>query len=169
MQEQKAGIFSYMARFLVIYAITILIVAVMGVIGGDESQAYSDMYKLGSAGIGYDTLFQLGLVDLIVTLFNIIFFSDKLFGKMMVMWRTILMMICIIILMVISIIAFRWFPLDFAPGWIGFIISFGICFAGSTVISIIKTKSDTKKYGELLERYKQTLEAEDEDTDSEAE
>ena len=151
---------SFATRFLVIYAITILIVAVMGVIGGDESQAYSDMYKLGSAGIGYDTLFQLGFVDLIITALNVIFFSERIFGKMMVLWRTVLMVLCIIILMIFSIIVFHWFPVDFAPGWIGFFISFGVCFGGSTIISIVKTNADTKKYGELLEQYKQKQETE---------
>lgn len=161
MEDNKTGILAFFTNFLVIFGITVLIVTVMGVLAGEETMQYSSMFQLGGDGIAYITLFQLGLADLIITLLNRLFFSEKVIKNMMVMWRTILMVLSIIVVMVLLIIIFKWFPIDFVPGWIGFFLSFGTCFVGSTIISVIKTRADTKKYSELLERYKQHQDTEE--------
>ncbi len=54
----------------------------------------------------------------------------------------------------IFIICFNWFTLDFVPAWIGFFISFGGFFIISTLIMVVKTKHENKKYDELLKSYK---------------
>ncbi len=158
MQENKTGALAFLTNFLVIFGITVLIVTVIGVLAGEESMQYSSMFKLGGAGVAYITLFQLAFADLIITILNRLFFSEKVFKTMMVMWRTIFMVFSIIAVMVVFIFIFKWFPVDFVPGWIGFFVSFGTCFVGSTVISVIKTKADDKKYNELLEQYKKNQE-----------
>lgn len=154
MQDKKMWGFDFVTRFLVIFSISIIFVAVMGVLAGDSSKEYSTMYMLGSQGLAFETMAQLGLVALIVSILSGIFFSERLFKNMMFLWRVVLMLFSIIVVIVLCIIAFGWFPIGFLPGWIGFFVSFGICFAGSTIISVIKTKSDSKKYEELLEHYK---------------
>ena len=155
MQDKKMFGFEFMGKFLVIFAIAVIFVSVMGMFAGDPSMEHSSMYALGSRGIAFSTISQLGLLAFIVSILSSIFFSEKLFGNMMVIWRAALMVISIIAVIVIFIIVFGWFPMDYLPGWIGFFISFGICFTGSTVISVVKTKADGKKYDELLEHYKQ--------------
>ncbi len=167
MQEKKIFGFDFIARFLIIFAIAVIFVSVMGALEGDKTAEYSSMYRLGSSGIAFATLFQLGVATFVITVLSSLFFSERIFGKMMVVWRTVLMFFSIIVVIVICIIAFDWFPVDFLPGWIGFFISFGTCFAGSTIISVIKTRADSKRYGELLEHYKQQREADEEASDEE--
>ncbi len=160
MQENQTGFFPFFTRFLVIFGVNVMIVAVVGVFGGEASMPYSTMFKLGGVGITYETLLQLCIADLLIALLNDLFLSDKIFKNMIFILRMILMMLSIVMVMAIFIIKFKWFPADFVPGWIGFIAAFSICFLASVVVSVIKTKVDNKKYNELLERYKEKQETE---------
>lgn len=147
----KTGFF---ARFFVIFAVSIIFVSVAGFFQGDSAKAYSTLYSLGKQGISYITLCQLLFSSFMIASFNSIFLSEKLFGNMMMLTRVAWMLICIIITIIFCIFVFDWFPVDFVPGWLGFFLSFGICFTISTGVMVIKTRIESKKYGELLENYK---------------
>jgi len=147
----KTGLF---ARFFVIFAVSIIFVSVAGFFQGDSAKAYSTLYSLGKQGISYITLCQLLFSSFMISILNSIFFSEKLFGDMMVLMRAVWMLVCTIIVIIFCIFVFDWFPVDFVPGWLGFFLSFGICFIISTGVMVIKTRIESKKYEELLENYK---------------
>ncbi|WP_395019007.1 hypothetical protein [Robinsoniella peoriensis] len=81
--------------------------------------------------------------------------SAKIFQNVMMLWRTVIMVVLSVLVILIFVICFGWFPLDFWPAWVGFFISFGLCFLGSTILMVIKTKLEQKKYDRLLKVYKE--------------
>lgn len=163
MQKKNSWITEFMSNFFMIFSLEIIFISVMGVFQNEEMVNYSTLYSLGSKGIAFSTVFQLFLNALLIAVLVKVFFSEKLFGNLMVLWRTVLLLLSIIVVIVVFIITFDWFPVNYLPGWIGFIISFGVCFAGSTAVMLVKTKIESKKYEELLEHYKENKKTEETD------
>ncbi len=156
MQNSENQLIDFIMRFLVIFAVEVMIVSILGALQGDHAVTYSSFYSLGKSGISYITLWQLGFAAIMISLSFSLVFSGKLFTNLMLVWRTVIMLVIIIAVILFCIIVFDWFPVDYVPGWIGFFLSFGICFAVSTFVMFFKTKSESKKYEELLEKYKKT-------------
>ena len=165
MQKKETWLTGFMSSFFMIFTLEIIFVSLMGVFQGVDAGDYSTLYSLGNQGMSYATMFQLSLNAVVITGLVKLFFYEKFFGNMMIIWRTVLLLIAIIFVIIVFIIVFDWFPIDFIPGWIGFFASFGICFAASTSLMLIKTKLESRKYEELLEHYKQNVNTEDTDND----
>jgi magnesium-transporting ATPase (P-type) len=154
MREDKISIYKFVSRVLVIFCVMVLFQTVVGSLIGDEVKIYSTMYQLGREGIAYETLLQYLLSAITTTGLNIIFFSDKILKNIMAFWRTVIMLIIQLIIVVGFIYCFDWFPVDNLVAWGTFLL----IFAGSVVISLLvmelKSRSDSKKYDNLLMDYK---------------
>lgn len=166
MKKKESWIAGLMSNFFMIFSLEVFFISIMGISQIEEMNDYSTLYSLGNKGIAYDTICQLGLNAFLIALLVSIIMSDRIFGKLMIVWRSIILLAAIILLIIVFIIAFDWFPIDFLPGWIGFFASFGVCFAGSTAVMLIKTKMESKKYEELLEHYKNNKGMNDTDTEN---
>lgn len=160
MNEKIPSRYQFAAQIMIIFAIEVLFVAITGKIFGNEAGIVSSMYQLGDKGIADSTIFQLLLCSFIITCITTFLSSSKFFKNMMVVWKTVLVLALVLIVIVLFIACFKWFPLDYWQGWVGFLLSFGVCFIGSTILMIIKTKTEEKKYDELLTQYKNKKEKE---------
>lgn len=154
MKDKLLDIYKFMAQVLIIFSVTLLFITFNGIFLGEAAKEYSSMFSLGNKGIAFDTILQVLLSSIVVSLINHVFFSEKIFKNMMALWKSILMIISIIVAIVIFIICFEWFQINLIEAWIGFFISFGGFFLVSTGIMVTKTKREAKKYDELLESYK---------------
>lgn len=154
MREDKISIYNFVSKVLVIFCVMVFFQMVVGYLIGDEVKIYSTMYQLGREGIAYETLLQFFLFAIITTCLNIIFFLDKIMKNITAFWRTVIMLIFQLIIAVIFIYCFGWFPVDNLVAWGSFIL----IFAGSVVISLLvmelKSRSDSRKYDNLLMDYK---------------
>lgn len=154
MREDKISIYNFISRVLVIFCVMVFFQTFVGYLIGDEVKIYSTMYQLGSKGIPYETLLQYFLSAIITTCLNIFFFSDKILVNITAFWRTVIMLIIQLIIIVGFIYCFGWFPVDNLVAWGTFLF----IFAGSVVISLLvmelKSRSDSKKYDNLLKEYK---------------
>lgn len=154
MKDKVLVLYKIISQILIIFSVTLLFIAFIGVVVGEYAKEYSSMFSLGNKGISFDIIFQILLSSIVVSLINQVFYSNKLLKNMMTLWKRVLMIISIIAAIVVFIICFKWFPINLVEAWIGFFVSFGGFFMVSTVIMITKTKREAKKYEELLENYK---------------
>lgn len=152
MKDKLLNIYKFISQVLIIFSITILIISTLGFFLGEDAKEYSTMFSLGKNGIAFSTITQLLLSSIVISIINHIFLSEKLFRNMLTIWKLTLMVLSIIITIVIFVICFGWFPINLIEAWIGFLVSFGLCFSISLLVT--KTKRDAKKYNELLENYK---------------
>lgn len=71
------------------------------------------------------------------------------------------MLLGVVMIIIINVNIFDWFPADMVEGWIGFAVSFGFCFVASVFIMVLKTKMENKKYEERLAKYKEEHDVEE--------
>jgi magnesium-transporting ATPase (P-type) len=154
MKDKVLFLYKLITEILIIFSVTIIFIVINGIFIGDLVKEYSSMFRLGSEGISSETVLQILLSSTVVSLINQIFFSEKILKKMMTLWKSIIMIISIILTIIIFIICFNWFPINMIEAWIGFLVSFGAFVLASMAIMIVKTKREAKKYDELLEKYK---------------
>ncbi len=154
MNENKTTIYNFATRVLVIFSIMVLFEMIVGIFYGDEAMLGSTMFQMGNKGIAYETIIQYLLSAIITISLNTIFFSDKIFKNMMAIWRLTIMLLCQMIIIIGFILVFNWFPVDSFIAWFVFLLS----FAGSVIISLVvmalKSRSDSRKYDNLLMDYK---------------
>ncbi|WP_394922564.1 hypothetical protein [uncultured Robinsoniella sp.] len=155
MSDKILSKYKFAARVMIIFSVEILFIAIIGSLFGDDAMEISNLYQLGGKGIANITVLQLFLCSIAVNLVQSFSMNSKLFENVMMLWRTVIMVVLIVLVILIFVICFRWFPLDFWPAWIGFFTSFGICFIISTILMVIKTKLEEKKYDRLLKNYKE--------------
>lgn len=145
---------NFFSQVLITFSIGILFLAVIGSIVGESAKEYSTMFELGKNGLTYSTIWQYLLISLVITTVKNIIFSQRLIKKMMTLWRAVLLLFCILVMCIIFIVIFGWFPVDNYQAWIGFLISFLSFFAIGTIFMILKTKSESRKYEKLFLEYK---------------
>ena len=64
------------------------------------------------------------------------------------------MLMIIVIVMAAFVIVFQWFPANMWQPWVMFLICFGISFAVSYLVMIIKEKTENRQMEEALKRLK---------------
>lgn len=154
MRKYFLTVYNFIKQSLFIFSVMALFISAAGVFIGDEGKGCS-FYRLGKAGIPYDAIFQIVIVSILITAFNMIIFSERIFKNLMALWRTILLLASIILIIIGAVLLFDWFPANDPMPWIAFFISFGGCFALSTIVMLIKTRLENEKYERLLTRYKE--------------
>jgi hypothetical protein len=153
MENRKPSNYNFITQVLLLFAFDVLFLMINAKIFGEGAQTISNLYQFGSKGLSIDTLLQFLLSSVVIIFFKSLFMSERYFKNVMMLWRTIFMLFCILSSVIVFIIVFRWFPLDNVSAWTGFILCFVIGFFGSTLFMIIKTKRANKKYDELLSNY----------------
>ena len=138
--DNKKHFLDYLAQIFQIFGITILNLAVFACMIGDQAASYSTMFALGHSALSVSTLFQFLLSSACITALRFVFFTDTFFKKMSLAIRTILMILCVIFLAGVFAYLFGWFPVSEPRCWLAFFICFGICFAVSAVLSVLKER-----------------------------
>lgn len=144
----------FITQTLILFAISILLLTLLAALFGDSAKEISPLYQMGSEGLASTTILEFLLSSAVITALKEFFFSELVFKKLMTLWRTVFMLFSLLIASIIFIIAFGWFPLDYAMGWAGFLICFGGSCLVISVFLIIKTKMESRRYEVLLDDYK---------------
>lgn len=152
---RKNTIFDFMTSVLMIFGISVISICVFTFLFGENAKEISTIFALGKNGIPLTTLIQFLIMAFIITAMKWIFFTDKLIKNLSIAFRTVLMFLSIIILIVVFAALFQWFPINMAAPWIMFFICFAVFAAASIVISTLKEKSENEKMQEALERLRQ--------------
>lgn len=147
------------SRSLIAFAVFILVLSICAQFMGNESEILEmSLYQLGNQGIAIETIFQGFLLSLAVSCINEIV---DLFHSMLVLWKTILRVVLITLTAVLFIIYFDWFPSDLLEAWVGFGLSFMLCFTIACCFMVYKTKKENEEYQRLFEQFKERSRYED--------
>ena len=154
----------FINQILIIFSTGILFLTIIGELIGDSAKRSSTMFSLGSEGLSFSVILQFLAVAVMIAALKELIYSEKFLKNMMTLWRTVIFLFCIIVIIIGFIIAFGWFPVNNVEGWIGFFVSFGVCFVISTLSMVIRTRWESRKYEESFEQYKREhREGEDDD------
>lgn len=152
--EDRKTIFDYIGQVFMIFGITMGIMSVFCLLFGEGAQTYSTMFSLGKEGIAVDTMMQFLLVSVCTVGLRFFFFTEQFIKNMTVPLRTVAMLVSEIAVIVLFVLVFKWFPADMWSPWVMFILCFGICFAVSLSVTVIKERMENKQMEEALERLK---------------
>ena len=155
MREEKKTVFDYLGQIFMLYGMTVCIFIVFSLTIGDYAKKASPLFSLGDEGLRFSTLLQLLGMATLITLIRNLFFTDILIKNMSVVKRAICMLIGIIVMIIAFVVAFDWFPVNKIEAWIGFFVSFGICFVISLGVTLLKRKSRESKDGRSSKKNKQ--------------
>ena len=153
MMEEKKTVFSYISQVFATYGIIVLIFIIFSVAVGEMAKDYSTLFALGKAGLSTPILCELLLLAGMITLAQIVFLTDRWITNMSMIIRNVLMFLSVMIVMVIMIVAFKWFPLDNMAAWLGFIISYVISIIISSLLTRLREKAENSKMQEALDKY----------------
>lgn len=153
--EKEKTIFDYLGQVLIIFGATMIILHILSLLVGESAKNMSTLFALGKVGLPTATAFQFLLVSILTVAYKYIFFTDKVIKNMSVPVRTALMYVMIIITIIVMNMLFGWFPQDMWEAWMGFLVSFALCSGISTLVAVLKDKSENDKMQQALERLKQ--------------
>ena len=154
MKENKS-IFDYLAHAFTIFGITILILAVLSLLCGDDAREVSTIFALGKKGIPTVTIFQFFLTSVLTALMNGLFFSDEVIKKMPIWGRTVGMLFAEVFMIVIFVALFGWFPMDMWEPWFMFFVTFLICFGVSVAVTVLRERAENRKMESALAKMKE--------------
>lgn len=153
--EERKTIFDYVGTIFSTFGFSVVVLNVFCLLFGEQAQDFSSIFSMGKEGLSTETMMQfLGAAVLMVFL-RFLFFTDRIIKNMSVVLRTLCMVLTAIGIVVIFTLHFGWFPVDQWLPWFMFFLSFGICFLVSSLIAVLKEKSENKKMEEALARLKQ--------------
>ena len=153
--DKKTGILGYLSQLFMIYGITVLLLNIFCLIFGEDAQAVSTIFSLGSNGVAVSTSLQFLLAVALIIILQFIFMTDTLIKKMPLTLRIISMFMGVLAIIIGFIFAFEWFPVTEIKAWVMFGVCFIISCAVSTFISLISEKQENKKLEEALKRLKE--------------
>jgi hypothetical protein len=160
MYEERNGlpfIVEFLRRFGVVFTITILVISFTGILIArhfPDTQYISTLFILGSTGLPYSAIVQLAACSLVLAVYSMLFFSERLLTKMRFMWRFFYLYLLTLLTVSIFSMIFGWFPADNPLSWISFILWLTICFTFAYILTRLKFKLENKKINKLLEDYK---------------
>ena len=153
--EEKRTIFDYCGHVFITFGFSILVLSIFCSIVGEEAREVSSLYSLGKEGLSVTTILQFLGVSVCITAFRTLFFTDGVIKRMSVTMRTVCMLLCVIVMIIVCAAVFGWFPIDMWQAWMGFAVSFGICFVGSFVLALLKERTQNSRMEEALSRLKE--------------
>lgn len=155
--EERKHFLTYLEQVFMILGISLLVVTVISAVLGEKAQGYSTMFALGSEGIPLNTVLEYLLSSLCVTALRFVFFTDTLIKRWSMAGRIIGMLAAVIVLVGVYAYVFGWFPVDDPKSWLAFMISFGVCFAISAVLSVRKERMENRQLERALQRMKESI------------
>lgn len=153
--EERKHLLMYVEQVFMILGVSLLVIAVTCAIVGEEAQEYSTMFVLGSGGIPVNTVWEYLLSSVCVTALRFVFFTDALIKRWSVAGRTIGMVGAVIVLVGVLAYVFGWFPVDDPQCWLACLVSFGVCFTLSAVLSVKKERLENRQLEAALRQMKE--------------
>lgn len=151
---RKNSIFDYAVHTMVIWGISILSICLFCALFGESAKEMSTLFQLGNRGISLETLIQFLVLAIVITGLRWLFFTDILFKKLTVLFRSIWMLTGVIVSVGVLAAIWQWFPVNQVIPWIMFIVCFFVCACISVIVSMLKERSDNRRMQDALERLK---------------
>jgi hypothetical protein len=155
MEHKQNYIFQFITWTFLLFTADILMMIIIAALFGEQAKSMSTMFQFGSKGLASTTMLQFLLSACITVLLKDFFYNELIFKHMMALWRTIFMLLSILIVHIVFILVFGWFPYANKLAWTSFFICFGGSFVLCSLVMILKTKLESKHYDELLNSYKE--------------
>jgi len=143
---------------MITFAATVMAISVVGWYFGDLTGTAGGLLGLGRVGLSYPSLLQIFIFALLVAGIKVLVFSELLFKRMMVLWRTAIMLLLSYGSAIICAVWFRWFPVERRGSWLSFILSVTVCFVLTILLLLAKTKVEDARYAGQLSKYKESKE-----------
>ncbi len=150
--EERKTLFDYLAQIMTIFGVTIIILNILCKLFGEDAASYSSIFQLGDRGIAVSTMLQFLAVSVLITGIRYVFFTDRFIKKMSVALRTVGMLLIVVCVIFLFTYLFAWFPLDMWQAWVGFFVSFFVCFVFSTLFCVLKEKAENRALDEALKK-----------------
>ncbi len=154
--EKRKNIFDYLAQVLTIFGVTILTLNLFCLMFGASAKGFSAIFELGDQGISVKITFQFLCISALLVGSRFIFFTDTWIKKMAIWQRTIGLLTAAILIIVLFIVVFQWFPIHMWQPWALFFICFGISFLGSYMVMRMKEKLENRQLEDALRRLKES-------------
>ena len=119
----------------------------------DITKGYADLFSMGNAGMSMPILLELLLLAVVITLAQVAFLTDTWIMNMSMVLRNVLFFVSVLIVIILMIVAFNWFPVRDVTAWIGFIISYALSMFISAFITRLKERAENSKMQEALDKY----------------
>lgn len=152
--KKGANIFDYLGQIFMVFGYSVLTLNIFCLLFGESAKGFSTIFSLGGEGLGIATLLEFFLLCAVIVTLRFLLFTDGWIRNLSIPARTTLMFGLVILAIILFVILFGWFPVDYAPAWIGFFLCFGISAGVSTAIAAAKERLENKKMEEALERLK---------------
>ena len=127
--EERKTIFDYIGQVFMIFGFTMIILVVFCLLFGESARGYSTMFSYGKEGIGV--------------------------GNMTVILRSVGMVLSEVLVIIVLILIFGWFPANEWLPWVMFFLSFALCFAVSVTVTVFRERMENKRMEEALERLRE--------------
>ena len=153
MMEEKKTVFYYLRQTFATYGFIVLAFIIMGIVIGEKTKGYADLFSMGNAGMSMPILLELLLLAVVITLAQVAFLTDTWIMNMSMVLRNVLFFVSVLIVIVLMIVAFDWFPVRDVTAWVGFIISYALSMFISAFITRLKERAENSKMQEALDKY----------------
>ncbi len=160
--EDRKTIFDYLTQMMVVFGFSMLILNIFCLAFGNSAQDFSALFALGNRGVPAEIAFEFFVISALITGIRFLFFTDIWIKKMPVWARTVCMSVSVITVIAVFIVWFGWFPIDMWQPWAMFLICFGVSFAASFFVMVIKERVENRKMEEALKRLKEKENAKNE-------
>ena len=151
--EEKKTVFFYLRQTFATYGFIVLAFIIMGIVIGEKTKGYADLFSMGNAGMSMPILLELLLLAVVITLAQVAFLTDTWIMNMSMVLRNVLFFVSVLIVIILMIVAFNWFPVRDVTAWIGFIISYALSMFISALITRLKERAENSKMQEALDKY----------------
>lgn len=160
--EDRKNIFDYIAQIFYTFGFAMLFMMGITYLFGEDAKEVSVFFVFGNKGVPVVVMAEFLLLSAMIVGIRYFFFTDRWIKKMSVLKRTVGMILLVLLVIIVCIVLFDWFPVDMWESWFMFILSFGVCFTASIIISTVKTRMEDRKLAEGLARMKEQWEEKDE-------
>jgi len=156
-QNETPFIVELSRHFATIFTMSVLAIVFAGLLiarYAPETQDVSALFALKGMGLPYSVILQIAGMAFMLAVFCVLITSDRFLVKMRFLLRFFLFLLATFFTASIFAIIFKWFPVDNALAWIGYVLSSIICFAVASGITFFRFKLEDKKYNRLLTNFK---------------
>lgn len=158
MDEQKSIINEFFRLTAISFAFAILFMSAVGWIFGDTVQESTAAFELGGDGLPFATIFGVLLMAVINSSIAVFITSAKIFDKLLLLWKMIIIMFSCLTATGVLTVALRWIDRESWEAWLWFIVSFVVSFIIAAAIMAIKVILENRRYNDLLSDYKKEQE-----------
>lgn len=153
--ENRKTVFDVISQVFTIFGFSVICLMIFSYMFGEDAKRYSSIFELENNGLALSTLAQFLLTSTIIVILRQLFFTDVVLKNISITVRTIGMFGLVVVMIVLFVWIFGWFPVNEVKPWIMFLICFTVSAGASTIISVLKEKENNKKIQEALERLKE--------------